>query len=372
MKLLKTEQKLTLIKASTRRHLTALKRKNKKYFLDKKPNQEKSFLGYKSIPAPEKLCIYGGDEQSADALTRTLRFIQDIKKYIPFQPCSIDFSETKQVTGAALIATYAALEIASEKSRYNNTRQSIIRLPSSSDTVRSTLCRLNFPKVIKSRISKYTPKSYKHLPIVSSTKKDYMEDILDYIRDKIYDGKLNPETEHVFGDAVSETINNVNRHAYPDSNNTNQERRWWLLCQVQGKQLYLAIYDNGVGIPKTVLRRTWVVDALKTSYPEVYQELIEKKPELISSGLLPTIRKDLKDSQLIHLSLQADVTGTKEKKHGQGSKSIRALVSETEGGKLWIFSNNGLYKFYDTKHFELFHLPKKLEGTLFQWNIEIK
>lgn len=64
---------------------------------------------------------------------------------------------------------------------------------------------------------------------------------------------------------------------------------------------------------------------------------------------------------------------------GQGSKSIKALVKETQQGKLWVYSNRGLYFLEDKlgvsddeNKGEAIQLPKPLKGTLVQWNINIK
>ena len=60
-----------------------------------------------------------------------------------------------------------------------------------------------------------------------------------------------------------------------------------------------------------------------------------------------------------------DVSGTKKSKHGQGSKSFKALVNETDGGKLWVYSSKGLYRFEDeSKTPEVYKLPKHIGGTL--------
>lgn len=65
-----------------------------------------------------------------------------------------------------------------------------------------------------------------------------------------------------------------------------------------------------------------------------------------------------------------DVTGTDSSKHGQGSKSIKALVADNDIGTLWIYSNDGLYKL-KSGSVETIDLPKRMHGTLIQWNIKV-
>ncbi|MEM8068101.1 hypothetical protein Q4Q68_19585, partial [Morganella morganii] len=77
------------------------------------------------------------------------------------------------------------------------------------------------------------------------------------------------------------------------------------------------------------------------------------------------------DAKKIAVSMADDVTGTGQTKHGQGSKSIKALVNKNELGKLWIYSNLGLYKINEGKA-EVIDLPARIEGTLIQWNIKVE
>lgn len=197
-----------------------------------------------------------------------------------------------------------------------------------------------------------------------------MDDILDFIQNCVYKNKMLPEVEYKYGDAVSETINNVGLHAYPGR--VSGQKKWWLLCNVIGDQLYLAIYDRGVGIPKTVLEKPWLLASMEKEFPDKYEEIKKEFPDFENMGLNLFVTKKLTDPQLIYLSMLGDVSGTKKDKHGQGSKSIKALVDETDDGKLWIFSNKGLYKFsLEEDGAEMYRLPNKMLGTLVQWNIKI-
>ena len=208
------------------------------------------------------------------------------------------------------------------------------------------------------------------MPIISSVGSQQMEEIIDFIQRRIFKDNMSPTTEHAYGDAVSETINNVGLHAYP--NTPLEEKRWWLMCSTFGRKLYLAIYDCGVGIPKTVIKKPWFFPLLKNSDPDQYRKLIEEMPHLDATGIEILVPKRIPDERLIYYSMQSDVTGTKQEKHGQGSKSIKALVNDTKDGLLWVFSNHGLYNFNveDQQPGEA-KLRMKFPGTLIQWNIEI-
>ncbi|QQB09117.1 hypothetical protein I6H44_07570 [Aggregatibacter segnis] len=67
------------------------------------------------------------------------------------------------------------------------------------------------------------------------------------------------------------------------------------------------------------------------------------------------------------------MTGNDKYKHGQGSKSIKKLVSDNKNGKLWVYSNRGLLFYQDDRTLpELYNMRNSIEGTLVQWNIRIK
>lgn len=353
------------LKAGARRFAIELRRKDIKYDTSKAATFNKSFGG-RRIVAPNIISIYSFAE-NADYFSDTVRFIENIKKYFRREKCVIDFRNTTQVSAAALVVVYAAFDNA----RNNGNESASISWAIKSPEVNRAIKRTNLAGLIQNVKFDYRFESKDDLPIVAGSSSLYMEEIVDHIQNRIFDNQMPPETEHVFGDAVSETINNVNLHAYPGREA--EQKNWWLMCSLYGNVLYLAIYDTGVGIPKTVLDKPWLLTSMKKSYPKVYEELLTLYPDLEKTGLIPFVFiPKVNDPTLIHLSMQGDVSGTKKSKHGQGSKSIKKLVSDTSEGKLWVFSNKGVYIFEnEDMEPKTFKLPKHLPGTLVQWNIKI-
>lgn len=361
MKKLSRERLDSITNASEVRWRNAISRKGKKYIPHQKSNK---LLGQELITAPEVISIYDFEGEDS-AYQKTLEFLDLIKDRYRLENCILDFSETKKITAAALVVVYAELESACS----GRNGKASIRW-SSAPKVNSILRTSNLPRLISGYDIKYSLSNAKSMPIVSSIGKSQMDEIIDFIQSDIYKDKMSPDTEYVYGDAVSETINNVGLHAYPGIEP--DEKRWWLTCETFGKKLYLAIYDRGVGIPKTIVRHHWFLPSLKVTHPDEYKKLIADNPELETTGLSSLFNTRLPDENLILLSMQGDVTGTKQDKHGQGSKSIMALVSETDDGMLWVFSNHGLLTFSkEDNHPKLAKLDKKFPGTLVQWNIEI-
>ncbi|MFJ4587755.1 hypothetical protein ACIP1Z_10670 [Pseudomonas moraviensis] len=318
------------------------------------------------ITAPTSISIYDfSDDKKKCAYTQTLRFLKKIERNVSKDDCLIDFSNTSKVSAAALVVVYAAIE----KATAGRPGTSDLIWSKKHHHVNLAIKSMNLHKVITGEEIKYDLKNIKTLPIISSVGNKHMEEIIDFIQKRIYK-TMTPDKEWVYADAISETINNVGLHAYPDS--PKQEKRWWLMCNTIGNQLYLAIYDSGIGIPKTVVDRPWFLSSLKSTHPDEHQRLLELFPDFEKSGIRLYIPTVIPDERLIYLSMQGEVTGTKKEKHGQGSKSIMALVSDTPDGKLWVFSNNGLYTFWqsDQSPGEK-KLTTKFPGTLVQWNIKI-
>lgn len=366
MKRFSAEQRGFYQSAAAARWRNELRRKDKVYNPNK-PLSVKKVLGQEFIEAPEYISIYEFDGRHAPYY-KTMEFLEKVKSRYKVSDCFLDFSRTKKISAAALVVVYAAIEMAG----VGRSGSSGVILSKKSPAVNEALRTSNILKLINGYEFTYALDSARSMPIISSVGNDQMEEIIDFIQRRIFKDQMSPDTEHVYGDAVSETINNVRLHAYPNA--SPEEKRWWLMCSTFGRQLYLAIYDCGVGIPATVVDQPWFFPLLKYTAPEVYEDLVARIPELRSESVSIFSPKTITipDERLIYYSMQNDVSGTKQEKHGQGSKSIKALVNDTDDGLLWVFSNKGLYTFSaeDQKPGEA-KLKKRFPGTLVQWNIEI-
>lgn len=346
------------------KHTKYISRKGKVYNRFKSPITDK-VGNSKIIHAPTKISIYDADKPSKEAYIDTLDFREQLIRHIGNQNCILDFSQTEHITVAAMLVIFSEIQTLI-KVEQNKT---VIGWSRKSSAVNSMLRRTGLKKLLTTGDSIHNFSTMRNLPIVNGVGSQHYDDIVDFIINRYFDKSVNPDTEYLISDAVSETINNVGRHAYPSSPQENKP--WWLMCDVIGNQLYLAIYDRGVGIPKTVVEKKWFLASLKETYPDLHEEYKEMFGD--DKGIIEffTIKK-YKDAELIYLSMLGDVSGTKQSKHGQGSKSFKALVNDTDGGKLWVYSNKGLYKFEDegTKP-QVFKLPKDIGGTLNQWNISV-
>ncbi|OWF92922.1 hypothetical protein B4916_00750 [Yersinia intermedia] len=51
-------------------------------------------------------------------------------------------------------------------------------------------------------------------------------------------------------------------------------------CDLIYDQLYIAIYDEGVGIPETVMFKKWFRSTLKSKYPEIESKVLSELDSL--------------------------------------------------------------------------------------------
>lgn len=352
-----------------RRHRNSIKRKSYKY------GRFKNLIkingsSYHELKAPRVLTIYSisesflPDDESEYKIT--LDFINDLSSSLVKGKVVVNFEDTESINAAALLLLYATVHSIQQTSKFD----SKVRL-SKSLIVNKLIRASNLKRLIERRELIVPCSRIKRLPVVTSNDAKYIDDIIDYIKVRIYDNGLDANDESVLSDAIIESIENVLLHAYPKGG-SKLHKQWWLLCDVIDDQLFLAIHDRGVSIPNTVKHREWFERAFQDEYPEIYDE--------IKNSLTPSqkfleylnIKPNIKDKHLINVSMTGDYSSIKTEGRGQGSKSIKYLVNENESGKLWIFSRLGLFVYNSEEDSRLIDLPIKIPGTLIQWNIKIR
>jgi hypothetical protein len=364
MKLIHNINDKSLSNFFQKRYIKESKRKGKKYGSTPKYADETNG-NHKYIHAPKELVSFPTDRKKFDL---TIKFINNIEKYVGKRDCILDFSETVYFSACSMLLVFSTTQLALRKGSGNYFKTELKK--SSVVFINSTIKRMQLDKICKQNgEASLDFSAKKRLPIVYGSDIEYADEIVDFIQKRFYNDNMDPNIEHKISDAITETLNNVSVHAYPKRDIS--EKNWWLICDVIGDQLYLAIYDRGVGIPETVLEKKWILASCKKTNPKVYNTVKSLYPEDDNNFLIRLIQR-FSDEELIHISMIGDVSGTRNDGRGQGSKSISAFVEDTNNGELNIFSNKGLYGFqnHDTGP-ELTGLPEKIPGTLVQWNIKI-
>ncbi|HEH9401587.1 TPA: hypothetical protein SIA35_004698 [Aeromonas sobria] len=329
----------------------------------------KQKVNFDLIHVHNEFCLYkaeNADEVAHESVEKTIGIINDIRNSIN-KNILISFIDTSRLTVAATVLLFAAIDEAVSNGCKFAIKYSHKNFKVNSLIKKAGIQRNRLQAVISSDFT-----SQKPLSIIQGCGALFREEIIDHIKSFIYEENMTATEEHIYGDAVHETINNVLLHAYPEIQ-TRDDKKWWMLCDVVQKELYLAIFDQGVGIPNTVMSNNWFKPSLQKLYPKQYKEI---ETTLGLHGLSKIAHRigfsDISDEQLIKISMIGDLSGTHKDKHGQGSKSIKALVEEHDNGKLWIFSNKGLYTLSGKDKMEHVHsLPMSIGGTIVQWNIKL-
>lgn len=234
----------------------------------------------------------------------------------------------------------------------------------------------------------------RRIPVISGSNNefvDFPDQLVDAITDKYYDGNMPDSVEGRISQAIIETLENVGRHAYPQEKD-DINKKWWLICSV-GKSdnksedlyMYLAIYDAGRGIPSSFADSPVFQNRVKKHYPNEYDMLVYgNNTDNSKSGKITTLAKTMKsyvtpfremigDSALIYASMMQDLTRLDDEDHGQGSQSIKDVITDDSDSKLLVFSNKGCYQYnkgHSEEHTRLGH-SHDLPGTMLQWSINL-
>ncbi|OOF60838.1 hypothetical protein BH925_04185 [Rodentibacter pneumotropicus] len=332
----------------------------------------------KTFRCPKVFTIYNNEYRD-----ESLRFIKSLDLIIKnnLTEATISFFSCIDIKAAAMVLLYSKLETILKS---NNVKIHFLFSPFHNGLLSPFYINLplllkksGFAYLLKYRTSKNSfDREQEGMPIISSVGGQFRDEIIDFIQYQIYKNKLTPEQEHILSDAIYEAINNVTLHAYPEHDDLH--RPWWLMCDLFDNELYLVLYDQGSGIPKTFCKGNKLFDSIDWESDEAKQVLTEviDKFGLSQNISIPSIEAvSTSESTAIHLAMTDDITrmtGKDEEKHGQGSKSIKKLVSSHEKGTLWVFSGRGAMKYFNDDTLpELVDLPIPINGTLIQWNIKV-
>lgn len=180
-----------------------------------------------------------------------------------------------------------------------------------------------------------------------------------------YDGELQKEGEEwaTLQGAIGEAILNVIDHAYNAPERADFRKslgtRWWLVAQTIDNQLFIAIYDKGVGIPKTIFGSEKNKKTLQVL--SRYFNIVKMRAAGADSAAIRTAMAYGRSR------LNSNHSG-----HGTGLSEVRDLVANNPIGQLSILSNRGLYE-YTSKGVETTReFRDSVHGTLIQWNISLR
>lgn len=153
----------------------------------------------------------------------------------------------------------------------------------------------------------------------------------------------------LFPDCLNEAVTNTVDHAYEVQTGKlppREMQKWWMFSQVREGRLSVVIYDQGIGIPRSLLTK-----------PE-YKDRIRKFHQ--------------KDGRLIEAAVNSERTSTVLPYRGKGLPEMLQFTKQLRAGRLSILSARGGF-FYDAVAQK--HSRKRydiaLPGTLVVWGIPL-
>ncbi|MGF1719484.1 hypothetical protein L4D20_05470 [Vibrio kyushuensis] len=317
---------------------------------------------------------------------RLTEFLGDLEFLFSHYPhIYLSFERTKEVRLPMLLTIYAIQD------KYNGKISTI--WSKESKFVNWSIIDSGSFAPAKLRTATLFDNEHSFIPVISGSNEQFLDlsdDLVDAIRDKYYKGCMPANIESRISQAIIETLENVGRHAYPDEP-LDENQKWWLICSLSapGKDderlMYLAIYDSGRGIPLSFPDSKVFQNRVKINYPEEFDQLVHgEQVDQSKSGtitklvrnmktLITPLRDTIGDSGLIHASMMHDMTRLDDDNHGQGSVSIKDVVTDDPHSNLIILSNKGCYQYNkgSEKEHMRFELQNELSGTLVQWSIKL-
>jgi hypothetical protein len=165
---------------------------------------------------------------------------------------------------------------------------------------------------------------------------------------------------------LSEGLTNVRQHAYTASTTTQNEwKRWWLFARcaepsgMQNGNLYIAIYDMGVGIPATLRQKLEKKEIAFDWWDQMLQAV------RLSEGTKL-------DQRLLQAAVEDRRSQTGQPHRGNGLPEMREFAVSTEGGRLHIVSGHAQYSLIGGKNDgQITRFEQKFPGTLLLWGLPL-
>ncbi len=162
-------------------------------------------------------------------------------------------------------------------------------------------------------------------------------------------------------DAISESFTNVWQHAYPEGIQKDfktlsrfpQLKKWWIAQAYIGGQLFMAVYDVGVGIPFSIREQSWY-DSFLRDFTDI-------------------LKLENADGKDIKMALEYGSSRFKKQGRGNGFPAMKNFVEINPNGELCVMSGKALYRYHSLGRGEQYdNLKNRYPGTLIQWNVRLE
>ncbi|WP_139233691.1 hypothetical protein [Metapseudomonas otitidis] len=323
-------------------------------FNPNKPAHAVRVLGRQKIIAPPIISFFAHKDYKA-----FFDFIRTLKMAAAKSKVVIDLSQVSEVKAAAMLIFYAVVERL--QIRYGKSH--VKTIDCKTQFISAIFYRFGFWSLTQESRSRRNFKISGNLEICSTSYKDkeagdtsQLRRVIEYVQNSILESGMNGEEGVKAFAAITESCSNVWQHAYDDAfysdPPSDDDKNWWVAVEKIGTQLFIAVYDSGVGIPVTLSKKPW--------YGELIAELLTK---LGWSGA--------NDGLAIRAAVEYGNSRFKKGGRGKGLAEAKDFVAANPDGTMLIYSGSGSYEFKAGKPELLELLPSPMMGTLIQWNLKL-
>jgi hypothetical protein len=273
------------------------------------------------IEFPKKLNFGSNYDESAKALIA-------IRKILSFKKSKYTLSSI-ELDAIEEISTSASLVLTAEIDKWNHAvgHRLIPETSRWNDKVLSHMTKLGFFELCSFENKDYSDnRGVSNLEIVKFIKGSHKDvDKAKELRKKIEEVVGKKIKRPVLFQALSEAITNVAHHAYP-KNIMKKDKYWYMTASFcsDSRQLKVAFYDQGVGIPTRLPSST----------------LWER-----AKGFMSKHANYNDHPSLIEAAVEMGRSKTDEDNRGKGLQDLLDFIKQYGNGYLSILSQKGLYKF---------------------------
>ncbi|HBO9738237.1 hypothetical protein [Pseudomonas aeruginosa] len=317
------------------------------------------------VVAPEELNFFGS------GYDEFWKFINSIRQACSSGLVLLDFKPVRAVKVAALLVLYANIE-------------QLQKLHGNSKIIKSTACCnlniarkfqiLGFWDLMRERRPNFKDAKVPGVPICTASSEDKeggaeqteLRSVISYVKD-IFESSKEDEQGGLAFAAITESVGNVWQHGYAKEFELDLPahlQNWWIVVRLIEDQLFIGVYDMGVGIPKTLSIKSNVVGMMKDAY-RVVRKFLKISPSFPARAF--------RDAASIKAAVDYGKSRFNTSGRGKGLSEAKDFVEANPMGTLMIYSGSGWYQ-YQTKgqREEARPLPFEFHGTLIQWNIKLK
>ncbi|EGR1502487.1 hypothetical protein ACV8VM_001886 [Vibrio parahaemolyticus] len=296
---------------------------------------------------------------------KNLTFLRQLQSALTrFDEITISFKYTERLKAPAVLVVYSIIDTYGKGKKIDTILSD--RSEEVNESIRSSGAFKTAEERLKMLDENQLPVIQGNNAIVNKLSRTIIKTLVDLYLDKESENFSSRKSE--IGTAIIETLDNVGRHAYPDKDH--HEKLWWFCCDIIDDTLFMAIYDNGVGIPHSIRNSKIDFTKLMESYYSLTGKDITKLEPTVTANKAE-FRDTYSDPVLIGAAMSEDLSKTTKDKHGKGSGSMKALIKEEEGSFLIIGSGKGMYTYSkcNREHERVIPLRNSITGTLIQWSL---